>query len=151
MIPAYTKTVKRRLIRAPKFYFFDVGITNYLLHRHSIERGTKEYGHAFEHFVIQELTAYLSYIRSYDKLTYWRTSSGIEVDAVIGDKVAIEIKSTEEIQNKHLKGLRAFREEHPTFRNIAVSLDIITRTTEDNIEILYVRDFLKKLWAGEII
>ncbi len=32
-VPAYTKTVKRKLIQAPKFYLFDVGVTNYLLHR----------------------------------------------------------------------------------------------------------------------
>ena len=149
MIPAYTKTVKRRLIHAPKFYFFDIGVTNYLLHRSNIVRGTNEYGHAFEHFVVQELVAYLKYTRSFDKLTYWRTSTGIEVDAIVGDKVAIEIKSAEEIQNKHLKGLRAFRDEHSAFRCVVVSLDVISRTTDDNIEITYIYDFLKKLWEHE--
>lgn len=29
MLPSYTKTVKRRVQVAPKFYYFDVGITNY--------------------------------------------------------------------------------------------------------------------------
>nr|MCR5036516.1 AAA family ATPase [Bacteroidales bacterium] len=33
LIPAYTKVVKRKLVQAPKFYMFDVGVTNYLLHR----------------------------------------------------------------------------------------------------------------------
>jgi len=48
MIPAYTKTMKRKLVQAPRFYFFDVGIANHFLNRHSLVRGTAEYGHAFD-------------------------------------------------------------------------------------------------------
>ncbi|MBO4614370.1 MAG: ATP-binding protein [Bacteroidales bacterium] len=151
MVPAYTKTIKRRLVGAPKFYFFDIGVVNHLLHRKEIVRGTNEYGHAFEHLVIQELVAYIGYTRNENKLSYWRTSTGIEVDAILGDIVALEIKSSDDIQNKHLKGLRAFREEHPDFRLIIVSLDNITRQTDDNIDVIYVYDFLKMLWNGEII
>ncbi len=151
MIPAFTKKIKRRLVQSPKFYFFDIGVVNYLLHRKEVVRGTAEYGHAFEHLVMQELVAYIGYTRNENKLSYWRTSTGIEVDAVIGDaRIAIEIKSAEEIQNKHLKGLRAFREEHPECRAIVVSLDRISRTTEDNIEIQYIYDFLQELWAGRL-
>ena len=149
-IPAYTKKVKRRLIQSPKFYFFDIGVVNYLLHRKEVVRGTAEYGHAFEHFIIQELKAYIGYTRNDNQLSYWRTKEGAEVDAVIGDaKVAIEIKSTENVQNKHLKGLRTFATEHPDSRKILVSLDRITRTTDDNIEIVFVNDFLQRLWANE--
>ena len=151
MVPAYTKKIRRRLVGAPKFYFFDIGVVNHLLHRKEIVRGTNEYGHAFEHIVIQELVAYIGYTRNENKLSYWRTSTGIEVDAILGDKVAIEIKSSDDIQNKHMKGLRAFREEHPDFRLIVVSLDNITRQTDDNIDVIYIYDFLKMLWNGEII
>ena len=151
MVPAYTKKIRRRLVGAPKFYYFDIGVVNHLLHRKEIVRGTNEYGHAFEHIVIQELVAYIGYTRNENKLSYWRTSTGIEVDAILGDKVAIEIKSSDDIQNKHLKGLRAFREEHPDFRLIVVSLDNITRQTDDNIDVIYIYDFLKMLWNGEII
>ncbi|MBQ4507897.1 MAG: ATP-binding protein [Paludibacteraceae bacterium] len=151
IIPAFTKRVKRRIVQAPKFYFFDIGVVNYLLHRKEITRGTAEYGHAFEHFVIQELIAYIGYTHNDNRLSYWRTKDGVEVDAVIGDaKAAIEIKSTEDIQNKHLKGLRTFATEHPECRKILVSLDRITRTTDDSIEIMYVNDFLRQLWAGEL-
>ncbi|MBR1808756.1 MAG: ATP-binding protein [Paludibacteraceae bacterium] len=154
LIPAYTKKVKRRLIQSPKFYLFDIGITNYLLHRKEVVLGTTEYGHAFEHFLIQELVAYIRYTRNDNELSYWRTKDGVEVDAVIAHSVskdvkcAIEIKSTEDAQNKHLKGLRTFATEHPDCRKILVSLDRITRTTEDNIELVYVYDFLKSLWQG---
>ena len=149
-IPAYTKVMKRKLVQASRFYFFDVGISNYLLHRRNLVRGTVEYGHAFEHWVIQEMIAYIGYTHSEEKLSYWRTYTGIEVDAVIGDaKLAIEIKSVAEVLPKHLTGLKTFMEEHPDARPIIVSLDRISRRCGE-VEAFYVLDFLQMLWAGEL-
>ena len=151
MIPAYTKVKKRRLVQAPRFYYFDVGLVGHLLHRTRLERGTPEYGHAFEHFIIQELKAYIGYNHLEEELTYWHTHTGMEVDAVIGDaRVAIEIKSVEEVQSRHLKGLRSFGEDYPNSRRIVVSLDRISRR-EGDIELIYVDEFLKNLWKGDII
>lgn len=149
-IPAYRKVIKRRLVQAPRFYYFDVGLTNYLLGRNSLKRGTADYGHAFEHYVIQEIIAYKGYSRSSEIISYWHTYTHIEVDIIIGDaKVAVEIKSCEEVKTKHKSGLKAFKEEHPDARLILVSLDPITRISDD-IELLYVTDFFKMLWDGEI-
>ena len=146
-IPAFRKVMKRRLMQASKFYYFDIGIANHLLHRKELVRGSTDYGHAFEHLVIQEIYAWLHYTHSDETLSYWRTYTGIEVDAIIGDaRVAIEIKSAEEIHPRHLKGLKAFAEEHPDCRRIMVSLDRFSRTI-DGIECLYVIDFFKTLWA----
>lgn len=151
MIPAYRKVMKRRLVQAPRFYYFDVGLTSHLLHRKQLVRGTAEYGHAFEHFIIQELKAYLGYRHSEEELSYWRTYTGMEVDAIIGDaRVAIEIKSVEEVQPRHLKGLKGFAEEHPQCRRIIVSLDPFNRNV-DGIEFLEVKDFLRMLWHDEIL
>ncbi|KKK62782.1 hypothetical protein LCGC14_3000890, partial [marine sediment metagenome] len=109
MVPAYKKVFKRRVIQASRFYYFDVGITNYLLNRSSLRQGSPEYGQAFEQFIMQEIHAYVTYNDLYPGLSYWRTVSGYEVDAIIGDaRVAIEIKSTIEIHSHHTKGLRAF-------------------------------------------
>ena len=149
-IPAFRKEIKRKIIQAPKFYYFDVGLANYLMGRHSLKRGTDDYGHAFEHLVMQELVAYKGYNDKRDAISYWHTYDKKEVDAVIGDaKVAIEIKSTEHVETKHKKGLKAFKEEHPDCRLILVSLDPITRRSGDT-ELIYILDFLKMLWNGEI-
>ena len=149
-IPAYRKEIKRRIIQAPRFYYFDVGLANYLLGRHSLKRGTDAYGHAFEHLVIQEIIAYKGYNDKREEISYWRTYDKKEVDAVIGDaKVGIEIKSSEQLKTKHKAGLKAFKEEHPECRLILVSLDPITRKSGD-VELIYVLDFLKMLWNGEI-
>lgn len=151
MIPAFTKKAKRKVVQSPRFYLFDVGVTNYLLGRTNLRRGTTDYGHAFEHVVIQELVAYLNYTDNPNKLSYWRTYTQVEVDVILGDaKVAIEIKSAEEVLPKHLKGLKSFADEHPDCRRIIVSLDRFNRIV-DGIEHLYVYDFFKKLWSHDII
>lgn len=151
MIPAFTLSKKRRAIGAPKFYYFDVGVANYLLHRNNLEPGSADFGHAFEHFLIQELIAYLGYHYSTEKLSYWRTTSGYEVDAIIGDgRIAIEFKSADEVQSKHTKGLKAFSEDFPDSRLIVVSLDK-NRRTMNGVEIIPAMDFLGDLWSGQVI
>ncbi|MBR4349854.1 MAG: ATP-binding protein [Bacteroidales bacterium] len=151
MIPAFAKKAKRKVVQSPRFYLFDVGVTNYLLGRTNLRRGTTDYGHAFEHIVIQELVAYLNYTDNPNKLSYWRTYTQVEVDVILGDaKVAIEIKSAEEVLPKHLKGLKSFADEHPDCRRIIVSLDRFNRVV-DGIEHIYVYDFFKKLWSHDII
>lgn len=151
LIPGFTATIKRRSILTPKFYFFDVGIANYLLNRKNLLPGTEIFGHSFEHFIFQEIIAYLGYSQSTEKLTYWRTNSGYEVDAIIGEgRIAIEIKSTDEVKSRHLKGLKAFLEDFPQARAIVVSFDKYARIL-NGVEIIPAEKFLKALWNSEMI
>lgn len=150
-VKPYRKVVKRKLKQCSKFYFFDVGIPNYLLRRFNLTPGTPEYGHAFESIVMQEIHAYLGYTGSDEELTYWHTYTNDEVDVVIGDaRVAIEIKSADHVDNAHKKGLKRFAEEHPDAKLIVVSRDILTRRSGD-VDLYYVTDFFKALWAGAVI
>lgn len=150
MLPPYTKVMKRKVTQSPKFYYFDVGIYNYLMHRTSLAPGTPEYGHAFEHFVLQELRAYMEYNGRKEQLSYWHTYNGKEVDVVIGDALlGIEIKSATEILPKHYTNFKEYREEFPESRCMVVSLDPLTRRS-GNVEIIYLYDFLKMLWEGNL-
>lgn len=150
MIPAYRRVVKRKLRQASRFYYFDVSIPNYLLSRHELKPGSTDFGHAFEHLLMQELVAFMGYHQFENKLSYWHTYQEQEVDAVLGDaEVAIEFKSTTEVQKRHLSGLKAFKQEHPDARLIIVSLDVAPRLF-DGIEVLPAMDFLRKLWTGKI-
>ncbi|WP_297645501.1 DUF4143 domain-containing protein [uncultured Bacteroides sp.] len=152
MVPAYSKVVRRKLVAAPKFYFFDVGIPNYLLRRMPLRKGTAEYGHALEHLVCQELKAYLSYRGNAKPLSYWHTSDNrYEVDFIIGDaEVAVEVKSSSEVSSSDTKGLRAFSEEYPEARLIVVSMEARPRR-HNGIEIWPVGDFLKRLWNDKFV
>lgn len=150
-VPAYRKVIKRKLYKSSRFYYFDVGIANHLTKRYHLAPRTPEYGHAFEHLIIQEIRAYLGYTGSEEELTYWHTYENLEVDAVIGDaRVAIEIKSTDHVNHDDKKGVTEFAKEHPETKQILVSRDRISRRSGD-VDLYYVTDFFKALWAGEII
>lgn len=151
LLPAFTATRKRKALTVPKFYFFDVGVTNYLTHRRGMTPGSDDFGHAFEHFIIQELIAYIGYNHVEERLSYWRSASGYEVDAVIGEgRLAIEIKSSDEAKSRHTRGLKAFSEEYPDARLIVVSLDKYRRKMND-VEVFPALEFLDNLWKGLIV
>lgn len=152
-LPAYRKRPKRRVIRAPKFYFVDVGVVNRLARRGELLPGSELYGKAFENWVFHELSAFVSYRDVDVDLSYWRLASGIEVDFVLGDmEVAIEAKSGTRITRDQLKGLRRLAEDHPRVaRRIVVCREPRARRTDDGIELLPVASFIRQLWAGDIV
>lgn len=152
-IPGYTKTKKRKSISRSKFFLFDIGVTNHLCHRSTIKEKSELFGYAFEHFIALELRAFLSYHRLFKKLSYWRTSSQIEVDFIIGDEIAIEVKASNLVQDKHLHGLRMLKEENikTLTRYIVVSCDSKKRVTLDGVEIFPWEAFLEALWNKQII
>lgn len=149
-VPAFRKRAKRRVVGAPRFYFFDIGVVAHLTGRGHVQPGSELFGRAFEHFIFMELSAYSSYSGAFFPVAYWRTTSGHEVDFIFKD-VALEVKSTSRIQDRHLKGIRAFKEEFNVARYLVVSLDASPRQTTDGILILPWQDFLDRLWSGAIL
>ncbi|MBI2066397.1 MAG: ATP-binding protein [Deltaproteobacteria bacterium] len=150
-LPVYQKRPKRRVTKAPKFYFFDMGIVNFLLKRGKIEKGSEVFGKALEHFIYHEIVTHSHYSRLNYGISFWRTSSQMEVDFILGDhEIALEIKGTSLAQEKHLKGLKAFQEEYKVNKSILVSLDSSPRLAGD-IRILPWNIFLEELWSGKII
>ncbi len=150
-LPSYVKTKKRKAISRAKYYLFDVGVANYLANRSNIKKKSKEFGDALEHFVILEMRAYLSYRRIKKNMYYWRSTSRFEVDLLIDDECAIEIKSCDLVAQKHLKGIRALKEEELHSRYIVISNDVNKRVTDDGIEIYPWSQFLQELWDGKIV
>lgn len=150
-LPSFQKKPKRRVILAPKFYYFDIGITNYLLKRGRIEMGSESFGKVFEHFIYQEIYAHSRYSGLNYPLSYWRTTSQTEVDFVLGDhEIAVEVKATDNANPRHFKGLLSFAEEYTVKKLILVSNDPYPRQV-NNIIVYPWNIFLDKLWAGELI
>ena len=150
-LPAFQKRPKRRVMHSPKFYFFDLGIANYLSKQNHIEMGSEAFGKAFEHFIYQEIYAHCNYSNLQYPISYWRTASQNEVDFVLGDhEIAIEIKATENANSRHTKGLLNFAKDYTVKKLILVTNDPQPRQMEQ-VQILPWKIFLGKLWAGEII
>ena len=151
MLHPFRKTRGRKAVAASKFYLFDVGVGNHLMRREKVLPGSAEYGSALEHLVILELRAYLDYHRMDVPLGYWRSHAQHEVDAVVDDSHAIEVKAKSRITDADLKGVRALAEEIPLRRKIVVSLEQNERTTDDGIQILPVSRFFGGLWGNELV
>ncbi len=149
-VPAWKFSKKRKAIKTAKFYFFDLGAVHTLLGTETLNRNSNIYGKSFEQFIALELRAYISYCRKNVELTYWRSKHGYEVDFLLGEKAAIEVKSTQRTHSKHLKGLRALKEEGIFSRFYLVSQDKI-RSKQNGIDLMYWEDFLEQLWNHAII
>lgn len=149
LIESWQDSKRRKAVATPKFYLFDTGVANFLRGNTKIQEESSEYGKAFEQFIAMELRAWLSYHRIKKTLRYWRTRTGTEVDFLIGNDMAIEVKSTRSVKDKHLKGLRALKEEGLMLQYLIVSFDEIDRQTEDGIRCIHWSTFLKLLWQGE--
>jgi len=149
-VKPWTRSKNRRMILTEKFYFFDVGIAGYLGRRRPIP-GSRDFGKAFEHFILMEIRAYQAYVNPEMPIHYWRTSSGQEVDFLLGEReVAVEIKSGK-VHEGDLWGLHALLEDGPVKRAILVSMEKEPRRIAGKIEVLPWQDFLERLWSGRIL
>ncbi len=144
-LPAWTESIKRKAIQTSKYYFFDLGVARHLSGQGQITNRGKAFGDAFEHFIFLELKAAQSYGVIKD-LHYWRSTSAMEVDFVIDNKIAVEVKAKETLDHDDLKGLRAIGEETQISRRVVLCLFTKAEKRGD-IEILPWRQFLHELWT----
>ena len=145
-LPAWRKSKKRKPLSSSKYYFFDVGVVAALQGR-DFRLGTPEFGEAFETYLMHELVSYRDYL-SNESLTYWRSTSGFEVDFIIGDHTAVEAKAKENLSPQDVKSLRALAEEKKLKRYLCVSLEPRMRKFE-GITVLPLPEFLDALWSGK--
>ena len=147
-IPSWVKSIKRKAVQTAKFYFFDPGVVHTLCETQHLNSNSDLFGRAFEQFIACELRACLSYKKVRASLRYWRSKSGFEVDFLIGDKTAIEVKSSKKITPRDHKGLLAISEENNWKHLIIVSRDSVQARFKNGIRHLHWEDFLKNLWNG---
>jgi len=147
-LPAWRKSLKRKPLASSKFYFFDAGVTAALQGRQLRPR-TPEFGEGVETYLMHELVAYRDYV-SGEPLSYWRSTSGFEVDFILGDHTGIEMKAKDTISPRDLRSLRALAEERKLKRHICVSLETRSRRV-GGIAVMPMQKFLDALWSGEYV
>jgi predicted AAA+ superfamily ATPase len=141
---------KRKAVKRSKFYLFDVGVAGSISRRGEVLQGSPQFGDAFEHFIAQELRAYLHYRNLDIELSYWRTVDQDEVDFVIGNEFAVEIKGTERASPRLIGGLLKLKEEGLQKRFFLVSRDPV-RSIVDGVEIIPWQEFLTELWNDRLV
>lgn len=110
--------VFKRIIKAPKGYLLNNGLTSYLTRLSDLEilEKTGIIGHRFETWFLNELLIWLDRDIEINQIYYWRTSAGVEVDFVIVKKPEVypfEVTYSEKIQTKKLKNLKQFLKDEP--------------------------------------
>lgn len=150
-VPPYRKTKIRKPNAASKFYIFDVGVCRKLQKLTLIEEETAEFGKYFENYIAMEIRSWLDYNSSGNTgLTYWHAQSGQEVDFIINERVAVEVKATKRVSIKDLKGLKALMEEGLMEKYILVCRENYPQLLDNGILVLPYEDFLSRLWNGEL-
>ncbi|MEK7857594.1 MAG: AAA family ATPase [Elusimicrobiota bacterium] len=120
-VPIFSKRAKRALISHSKLYFCDAGVFRSLRPSGPLDRPEESDGQALEGLVAQHLRAWLAYREGEDRLYFWRTRSGLEVDFVVygeGGLWAVEVKNSGRVRPEDLRALRAFQEDYPESRTI---------------------------------
>lgn len=146
-VPVFTRKAKRELAAHPKFYFFDAGVFRSLRPQGPLDHVSEIEGHALEGLVMQHLRAWNAYRGDKNKIFYWRTRSGVEVDAVIygpDGLWAFEVKNANKVRPEDLRGLRSFREDYPAAK-VALLYRGKERVVKNEILCLPCEDFLKNL------
>jgi predicted AAA+ superfamily ATPase len=155
LLESYKETKSRKAVMTPKFYYFDVGVCNFLSGRENLPKGTPEYGRALEHFVFTELIAYRDYHEEAFEIFYWRSTSQFEVDFLLQFKskklIGIEVKGTSHIDSDDLKGFKAFEEDIKLTKKIFVCNEKHQRTIQNEYQVMPLSFFCQQLWAGEIV
>lgn len=115
-LPPYYRNMNKRLIKAPKMYFYDSGLVCYLL---GITRSAHvathpQRGALVEGYVTGEIMKYLYNKGLPPALYFWRDRTGHEVDALLeagGAMIAFEVKAAQTFNEDfltHIKYMRRF-------------------------------------------
>ena len=118
LLPPWFANTGKRLVKASKLYFHDVGLACWLLGMRSAAQVARDplWGSLFENFVIMEAMKDRLNAGATAEMYFYRDSEGNEVDLLIpvGTKMhAIEIKAGATINPDYFKGLKTFAAHQP--------------------------------------
>lgn len=125
----FQHSFRKRLSKKPKFYYFDPGVARTLngLIEVPLLKQTNGYGNAFEHFIITQCKLLASYKHRNYRFSYLATKDGAEIDLVVerpGKNVLfIEIKSTIDVEARHLSTLKSFKNDFGDCEAVCFSQD----------------------------
>lgn len=150
MLPAWIESRKRKAVKTGKFYFFDTGVGHTLAETQTLDRNSNLYGKSFEQFIGMEIRAYLNHSRRKLPFTFWRSTHGHEVDFLIGETVAVEVKAASRVTGGDMKRLRCLSEEGVFEQYVLVSQDPL-ETSDGKFFAMHWKQFLDRLWSDNLI
>lgn len=121
-VPPYHRNLGKRLIKAPKLYFYDTGVLSHLLGIESPEQLATHplRGAIFENWVVAEIAKYAFHRGRRPRISFYRDQRGLEIDVIVerGDRIrSVEVKSSATPSGHFFENLNTFRERHGAIEN----------------------------------
>jgi hypothetical protein len=110
LLPPYYNNLGKRVIKAPKIFFYDTGLVSFLTgikSKEHYENGPMR-GSLFENYIVSEILKREKHSDSKAELYFMRTNHGVEIDLIIDRKSfqeLIEIKCTETFKPLIARGI----------------------------------------------
>lgn len=146
-LPVFTRRAQRRITAHPKLFLFDTGVYRSLRSSGPLDHPEEIEGAALEGLILQHLIAWNEYGGGRNRLYFWRTPAGSEVNFILYGEdglYAVEVKNSRIIHPKHLRPLKAFRTDYPECHPI-----LLNRGSEqvdlDGIRVIPCEMFLSEL------
>ena len=118
LLPPWFTNTRKRLVKSPKLYFYDVGLASWLLGIHQPDQIQRDplFGALFENMIVIDRLKSRHNAARPTECYFYRDNIGNEVDLIEpkGSKVhAIEIKAGQTISSDYFKALGRFRKAFP--------------------------------------
>jgi predicted AAA+ superfamily ATPase len=118
LLPPFYENIKKRMIKSPKLYFYDVGLASYLLGIEDKDQMSRDplRGALFENMVVMEIVKHRYNSGLDHQLSFFRDSHHNEVDIVFRkgrNLIPLEIKSSQTYNSDFMKGLDYFKSLFP--------------------------------------
>lgn len=151
-LESYHTSVRKRVLKNPKFYFFDTGVVRALSHQLEIplQQSTFFFGKLFEHFVILECIKLSNYHQKDFRFFYLKTKDNAEIDLIVErpgqSLLLIEIKSTLSVNESMLKNLINISKDLSKSKAICLSREPFPKKI-NNVEIFPWKEGIKKFFS----
>ncbi len=118
LLQPFHANIKKRLVKSPKIYFYDVGLASWLCGIEDVRQLANHplRGNLFENLTVIEALKHRFNQGKRNNLFFYRDSSGNEIDmlyARLQQFVTIEIKSGKTITSDYFKGIKKFVKNFP--------------------------------------
>jgi uncharacterized protein len=157
LLPPYFANLGKRIVKAPKLYFLDIGLVAHLTGirgREPLLKGPLA-GPLFENFCVQETVKIYLHRGERPPLFYLRTAAGLEVDLLVeqsfGKAVPVEIKLNKTPSASLASSLMKFAKAFPqltTQEPILLSLADQTVSLTRQVTAFSLDDYLLWLKSG---
>jgi len=116
-LPAWSRNLGQRLVKAPKLHLVDTGLACHLLGADArrLSEDRPLLGRLLESFVVGELRKQISWTDPRMTLYHYRTAAGLEADVILekpnGSVAAIEVKASATVAAADFAALKALRDQ----------------------------------------